>query len=444
MDVESAAKSAKAAQLTLGNLSRKDKDAALRAISEGLQRCKAQIFEANERDVAKAKAINLAPPLLKRLKFDDQKLVEVCSGIESLCALSDPVGRIIARRQLAEGMRLDQVSTPIGLIGMIFESRPDALIQIACLCLKSGNAVLLKGGREARETNSVLSHLIESASTDAGLPPHWIVNLETREDVGALLSLDRYIDLIIPRGSNEFVKYIMANSTIPVMGHADGICHAYIDESADTAMALRICLDSKTQYAAVCNAAETFLVHSHCAERILPPLKRALEEKSVEIRGCPRCQGIIACAGAFEEDWSTEYLDLIVSIKIVDSLDEAIDHINHYGSHHTDSIITNDRISAERFMAKVDSACVFWNASTRFADGYKFGLGAEVGISTSKLHARGPVGLEGLSIYKWKLYGHGDIVSDFNDGIRRFSHRELGIEGDQGGGIRGYRRSMVS
>jgi glutamate-5-semialdehyde dehydrogenase len=425
MDVKQRAIEAKKASLFLGTLSNDAKNEALKRVKASLSESAAAIFAANASDMERARAEGLALPLQKRLRFDEKKLSSVLSGIDSLVSLPDPVGRMLSARELAPGMVLNQVSCPMGVIGMIFESRPDALVQIACLCLKSGNAVLLKGGREAKETNAALAAAIRSATDEAGFPGAWLANLESREDVQDMLTLDTYIDLIIPRGSNEFVRFIMNNSDIPVMGHADGICHVYIDEAADRDMAIDLCLDAKTQSVATCNAAETFLVHASVAETFLPALSLALKSKNVEIRGCERTRKLIECLPATEDDWGTEYLDYIVSIKLVDSLDQAIDHINAYGSHHTDAIVTPSRERAERFLSQVDSACVFWNASTRFSDGFKFGLGAEVGISTSKLHARGPVGLDGLVIYKWKLYGSGDLAADYDEGRKAFTHRSL-------------------
>ncbi len=425
MDIELIARKAKQASLSLGAMSSEQKNRALAVVAQALEASAKDIFAANALDLSDAQAQGLASPLVKRLRFDRSKLDEVLAGIQSLIQLPDPVGRLLAQRELSEGLVLRQLSCPLGLIGMIFESRPDALVQIASLCLKSGNAVLLKGGREAMRTNAALAACIAKASQTANCPEGWIANLESREEVQAMLKLEGIVDLIIPRGSNEFVKYIMANSAIPVMGHADGLCHVYIDQAADIDMAVRVCVDSKTQYVAVCNAAETFLVHAGIAAALLPKLNRALLEKNVLVKGCPRTQAIIDCQAARDEDWDAEYLDYIVSIKILDDIEEAIDHINAHGSHHTDAIVTRDAAAAGRFQAMVDSACVFHNASTRFADGFKFGLGAEVGISTSKLHARGPVGLEGLVIYKWLLDGSGDIVADFASGSRGFSFKEL-------------------
>jgi glutamate-5-semialdehyde dehydrogenase len=310
---------------------------------------------------------------------------------------------------------------------VVFESRPDALVQISTLCLKSGNAVLLKGGSEAAKTNRILARTIADASEKAGLPKGWIQLLETRQDVAQMLALDESIDLVIPRGSNEFVRYIMDNTNIPVLGHADGICHVYVDAGADLDMAVNITVDSKCQYVAVCNAAETLLVDGAIAEEFLPKAKAALEQKGVELRGCERTASIIDVKPATEEDFSTEYLDYILSIKIIEGLDGAIEHINRYGSKHTDAIVTADKSKAERFMSLVDSANVFWNCSTRFSDGFRYGLGAEVGISTSKVHARGPVGLEGLVIYKYKLRGSGQIVADYSgQNPKQFTHKKIG------------------
>jgi len=310
---------------------------------------------------------------------------------------------------------------------MIFESRPDALVQMAGLCLKSGNAVLLKGGREALETNRVLARVIGEATEKAGLEASWIHLLETREDVTAMLELDEYIDLIVPRGSNDFVRHIMINTTIPVLGHADGVCHAYVDATVDVEAAVDVVVDSKTQYVAVCNAIETLLVHADAAPRFLPAMAQAMQEKGVELRGCSRTREYLPdVAAADESDWGTEYLDYILAVRVVDSAGEAISHINRYGSHHTEAILSTDESAAHTFMDRVDSASVMWNCSTRFADGFRYGLGAEVGISTSKLHARGPVGLEGLVTYKWLLYGSGQLVARYSgEDARSYTHRPL-------------------
>jgi glutamate-5-semialdehyde dehydrogenase len=401
------------------------KNAALAAIREAIVQNSDRIISANAEDLTDAKKNGLAVPLLKRLKFDNSKISEVCAGIESLIGLEDPVGRTLSATELDSGLELYKVSCPIGVIGVIFESRPDALVQISTLCLKSGSAVLLKGGSEAAKTNKILAEIITEVSVKAGIPAGWLGLLQTRADVAEMLEMDDLIDLIIPRGSNEFVRHIMQNTTIPVLGHADGICHVYVDKAADVEMAVKISVDSKCQYVAVCNAAETLLVHKDIAEKFLPEVRAALEREKVEIRGCEKTRAIISVKPATEQDWKTEYLDYIISIRTVDSIEQAIEHINTYGSGHTDAIITQDKSAAARFLSLVDSADVFWNASTRFADGFRYGLGAEVGISTNKIHARGPVGLEGLVIYKWLLAGNGQIVADYAEGRKKFTHRKI-------------------
>lgn len=425
MSVLESARRAKAAALQLAAIDSKTKNQALELCIEMLQERREEIFRANEADLLQSQRDELALPLQKRLRFDQNKLDEVISGLRSLQGLADPVGQTLAATQLAEGLDLYRVSCPIGVIGMIFESRPDALVQISSLCLKSGNAVLLKGGSEAKHTNSILKEIIQTATARAGIPEEWIQLLESREDVNALLKLDEYVDLIIPRGSNEFVRYIMENSNIAVLGHADGICHCYVDEFADVDMAVKLVVDSKTQYVAVCNATETLLVHQGIAEEFLPQLKVAMDQKQVELVGCEATRGIIQVAAATETDWKTEYLDYKLSIKVVADLAEAINHINNYGSGHTDAIITKDPRRAAEFMELVDSGNVFWNCSTRFSDGFRYGFGAEVGISTNKIHARGPVGLDGLVIYKYKVIGHGQIVADFAEQRQKFTHKRL-------------------
>jgi glutamate-5-semialdehyde dehydrogenase len=425
MDMTTLAQNAKKAAIQLTGAGTALKNEALTQIAEALDKNREAILSANLQDLERSQAENLAAPLLKRLKFDDAKLSDVIEGIKSLIKLDDPVGKTLLATEMDEGLELYRISCPIGVIGIIFESRPDALVQISTLCLKSGNAVLLKGGREAALTNRALFNVIRDASVAAGLPDNWIVLLESRDEVNEMLKLDKYVDLIIPRGSNEFVRYIMDNSRIPVLGHADGICHCYVDEKADLAKAVDIVLDSKTQYVAVCNALETLLVHKNVAEAFLPMLKAALEKKVVEIRGCEKTQLIIESNPACDKDWETEYLDYILSVKIVDSLDEAIDHINTYGSGHTDAIVSEDKECINKFLEYVDSGNVFANCSTRFSDGFKYGFGAEVGISTNKIHARGPVGLEGLVTYKYKLIGNGHIVSDYAEKRKQFHHKSL-------------------
>ena len=402
------------------------RNAALTAMADALQKHRTEIFAANAEDVTRAKAENLAAPLLHRLLFGEEKLASVVEGLHALAALPDPIGQTTLSRELTDGLDLYRVTCPIGVVGVIFESRPDALVQIASLCLKSGNAALLKGGREALATNRALHAALEEAVTAAGLPAACLTLLETREDVGEMLKEDTLIDLIIPRGSNAFVRWIMDHSRIPVLGHSDGICHVYADAAADLAMAVKVTVDSKVQNVSVCNAAETLLVHQAIAADLLPLLKSAMDEKQVELRGDERTRRIIDCKPAADADWDTEYLDRILSIRVVDSLQEAIDHINRHGSHHTDCIITRDDAAAKEFLLRVDSAGVYRNVSTRFADGFVYGFGAEVGIATGKLHARGPMGLEGLTTYKYKLLGDGQCMAEMKSGARRYTHKELG------------------
>ncbi|MHC4657647.1 MAG: glutamate-5-semialdehyde dehydrogenase [Planctomycetota bacterium] len=430
MNIAEIAAAARLASIRLGAVGTDAKNNALAQIAKALEQHSEKIVSANKKDLAGAEKHNLAAPLLKRLKFDEGKIADVVAGIESLVKLDDPVGKTITATELDQGLELYKVSCPIGVIGVIFESRPDALVQISTLCLKSGNAVLLKGGSEAANTNRILAKVISEVSEKVGLPKGWLGLLETRADVKEMLAFDEYIDLIIPRGSNEFVRYIMDNTNIPVLGHAEGICHVYVGADANLEWGVNIVVDSKCQYVAVCNAAETLLVDEKIARDFLPKVKTALEAKNVEIRGCEKTRSIIDVKPATEEDWSTEYLDYIISIKVVAGLDEAIEHINKYGSNHTDAIVTSNKEKAGKFMDLVDSANVFWNCSTRFGDGFRYGLGAEVGISTNKIHARGPVGLEGLVIYKWKLLGTGQIVADYCGGdSKKFTHKRI-VSGD--------------
>ena len=398
---------------------------ALARIRASLLAHKDEIFAANAADLAAADEAGVAPAVVKRLRFDEHKLADVCAGIDDTIALPDPVGRTLLKREMDEGLVLVRESCPIGVIGVIFEARPDALVQISSLCLKSGNCAILKGGSETMRTNRALFELIHAAAVEAGLPAGCLHQVEARADINELLGCDTSVDLLIPRGSNAFVRYIMDNTRIPVMGHSDGICHIYVDGAADIEKAVRICVDAKIQYTAACNAVETLLVQRSAAAELLPPIVAALQAEGVEVRGTDEVRAIADCAPATDADWDTEYLALIVSIKLVDGVDEAIDHINRHGSHHTDAIITEDAATAARFMQLVDSAGVYQNCSTRFADGFRYGFGAEVGISTSKLHARGPVGLEGLVTYKYKIFGSGQIVGDYASGKSSFHFKDL-------------------
>ena len=423
--IRSMAFAARQAGLALSATTAAQRNAALVAIGKAIERHMPAILAANEADIAKATQEALSAPMLSRLRFGQAKAQRVVEWLNALAQLADPLGHVQYATEIAQGLRLYRTTCPIGVIGVIFESRPDALVQITSLCLKSGNAVLLKGGREALGTNEALFEAIVEGAREAGLPDGWCHLLHSREDVDAMLRQDDCIDLIIPRGSNAFVRHIMQNSAIPVLGHSEGICHVYVDQQPDLAEAVRIVVDSKTQNLSVCNAAETLLVHRACAEAFLPAVAEALRAKGVELRGDERTRAIVPCTPATEEDWHTEYLDAILSIAVVDSLDDAIAHINRYGSRHTDAILSTDAAAVERFMTLVDSADVFANCSTRFSDGFLFGFGAEVGIATGKVHARGPMGLEGLCTYKYKLYGQGHTLADLNAGRFALLHRPL-------------------
>jgi len=425
MDYQDFTKKIKQDSFKMASLPADKRNFALSEIAKALAENKERIALANLEDLKRAEIDNLSAPILSRLKFDESKLEENLTGISDLINLPDPLFKKVFERQLDDGLILQRVTCPIGVIGVIFESRPDALIQISALCIKSGNCCILKGGSEAMNTNRVLFDIIKEAGIKAGLPEGFAALAESRADISELLKCHESIDLIIPRGSNSFVQYIMENSKIPVMGHADGICHVYVDKAANLKKAVPIIIDAKTQYVAACNALETLLIHKDIAPVLLPILKEQFDEKGTVIKGCDFSKNIVGMADADEEDFRTEYLDYILSIRVVDSLEDAIMHINTYGSHHTDSIITEDADAAEMFMESVDSAGVYQNCSTRFADGFRYGFGAEVGISTSKLHARGPVGLDGLISYKYKLFGDGHIVSDYSEGRKTFKFKEL-------------------
>jgi glutamate-5-semialdehyde dehydrogenase len=426
-----AAKKARSASVVMARLSGEQKNNALLAVAEGISRHREEILAANRLDLLAAgpqvESGRMSVGLYNRLKLDDAKLRDIATGIQQVVAMGDPVGRVTLATELDEGLTLRRVTCPIGVIGVIFESRPDALVQITSLCLKSGNAVLLKGGSEAENSNRALFGVIHSSAVGLGIPAEGMVLLESREDVKALLEAGDFVDLIVPRGSNELVRFIQQNTVIPVIGHAEGICHIYVDSDGDLEKAVRIIVDAKVEYPAACNAVETLLVHRDAAASLLPRVADALKSRGVELRCDERSIKYVADARqSSESDWSTEYCDLILSIKVVDSIDEAIQHINIYGSNHTDAIITEREAAWESFFAGVNSAGVYLNASTRFADGYRYGFGAELGISTSKLHPRGPVGLEGLVTYKYKLVGDGHTGKMYSvDGGRRFAHRSL-------------------
>lgn len=425
------AQNAKLASYTLASLSTLVKDNALAAIADKLEASKDIIFAENLKDLDEAKKLldsgEINPSTYNRLKLDDNKMRDMIQGIRDVRKLEDPVNRKEWAMGMDTGLDLYRVSCPIGVIGVIFEARPDVIPQISALAVKSGNAVILKGGKEAYNTNTVLASLINDAIAEIpDFPKNTINLLHSREDVAKLLQLDEYIDLIIPRGGNALVQYVKNNTKIPVMGHADGVCHIYIDESADLTKVADICIDAKVQYPSACNAVETILIHEELLLNYLPELVEKLENAGVVVKACERCRNFVPqVQPASKEDWATEYGDKTVSIKAVKDLFDAIAHINIYGSGHTDCILSEDKQSIETFMNLVDSAGVFANASTRFADGFRYGLGAEVGISTSKTHARGPVGLEGLVIYKYKLYGSGQIVEPYAVGRKTFIHQRI-------------------
>lgn len=435
MSMKDVAAKMKMASPKLAVSSCEQRNKALIKVKEELLAAKDSIFEANHNDMEAAGASHTAPAVMKRLKFDEGKLADVCKGIDQLISLADPLGKQSLARALDDGLTLYRVSCPIGVVGIIFEARPDALVQISSLCIKSGNCAILKGGKETVHTNKVLFDCIHKAVMAAGLPEYSLYQATLHNEIDELLACERYVDLLIPRGSNQFVQYIMNNTKIPVMGHADGVCHIYVDKDADVNKALPIIIDAKTQYTAACNAVETLLIHRDIADFFLPKLAKTLQEHGITCRGSKEVAGILAsqnrendsfaCEVMGDEDYHTEYLDLVVSLKLVSGVEEAIDHINYFGSHHTDCIITENTDTANVFMQMVDSAGVYQNCSTRFADGFRYGFGAEVGISTSKLHARGPVGLEGMVTYKYKLYGDGQIVGDYASGKKSFHFQDI-------------------
>lgn len=425
MDIRTEVKKMKKDSPAMAALSPETRNQALAAVAAALSAQKEEIFSANREDMEAAAQAGIAPAVMKRLKFDEHKLADVLAGIEELKNLPDPLSQIQLARELDEGLTLYRTTCPIGVIGIIFEARPDALVQISSLCIKSGNCAVLKGGKETARTNKALFRLIYDAVTSCGLPKGCMLQAELHNEIDELLSCHDCVDLLIPRGSNQFVQYIMNNTKIPVMGHADGVCHIYVDEFYDMEKALPILVDAKTQYTAACNAVETLLVNRKIAAGFLPAAKKALEGAGVKLRGTEEAASLLSCEIMGKEDFDTEYLALTLSVKLVDSLEEAVAHINHFGSHHTDCIITENKEHALKFMQLVDSAGVYQNCSTRFADGFRYGFGAEVGISTGKIHARGPVGLEGLVTYKYQLFGNGQIVGDYASGKKQFHFKDL-------------------
>lgn len=429
---------AKAASATLAASTAEQRNAALLAMAAALEKHSEAILTANKKDVEAAQAQlaagEISDALVGRLKLDQAKLQTVIDGIRQVAALPDPLGHVSLAKELDEGLNLTRVTCPIGVIAVIFESRPDVLPQIVSLCIKSGNATILKGGREALHSNQATFKVVSEALAASGVSSDAIALVHSRESVAEILQASSLVDLIVPRGSNELVRHIQMNTRIPVLGHADGICHVYVDDKADLNKALRIVVDSKVQYPSACNACETLLIHKSIASEFLPRIVTMLLEKNVQLRlddSSLKCMGAVSTDStqigvAYEQDWSTEYCDLILSVKLVESIDEAIAHINRYGSGHTESIVTESDAAFDKFFAQVNSAGVYQNASTRFADGFRYGFGAEVGISTGRMHPRGPVGVEGLVTYKYKLKGSGHIVATYSGPkARRFSHRDV-------------------
>lgn len=415
MDFLKIAQAAKAASLEIANTETNLRNKALLKIADELEACKDEIFEANKADLnASAKFVEwgeMPKSVFNRLKLDNNKMRDMIQGIRDVAQLPDPINRKLLVRELDKDLILYKISCPIGVLGIIFEARPDVIAQISALAIKSANAVILKGGKEAKNTNKKIYEVITKALAKVKkFPKNVIQQVYTREDVGKMLDCDKYINLVIPRGGNSLVKFIKENTKIPVLGHADGICHIFVDESADLEMAEKIIIDAKTQYPSACNSVETLLIHGNFPYK--EKLLAALQLAEIKLNFKP-------------DNWAFEYGDKILAFKYVDTIEEAIQHINTYGSGHTDCIITRDAANGEKFMNKVDSAGVYMNASTRFADGFRYGFGAEVGISTNKTHARGPVGLEGLTIYKYKLIGSGQIVADYVNGDRKFTHKDL-------------------
>jgi len=433
-DVASIARSAREASRKLALLSGEIRNAALLTIADALEGNGGRVLAANAKDCAAAETLastgEMTPAMLSRLRIKESGIAEMAARIREVANLPDPLGKRLAATELDQGLILHKESCALGVIAVVFESRPDVVPQVASLALKSGNAVLLKGGAEATNSNeSIVAVWREALRRFPDVPQESIHLLQSRSDVLELLRLRGEVDLLIPRGSKEFVAFMEQNSRIPVVGHGEGICHVFVDRAADLNRAVTVTLDSKVQYPAACNSVETLLVHKDVAAAFLPRVVAELNRANVEVRGCPRVLALlpeVKLVPAIEKDWSTEYSELILSVKIVDTVEQALEHIQRYGSKHTECIVTEDQAVAERFLQEVDAAGVFHNASTRFADGYRYGLGAELGISNGKLHARGPMGIEGLTTYKYKLRGNGHIAAEYSSGVRHFTHKPLG------------------
>ncbi len=431
-DLESTLRRSRSAAQAMAVMATDRKNKALRRLAGLIEARQDFLLSENARDLDEQRD-RISQSLYQRLVLSESKLSGLIQGILDVCNLEDPVGRVISRTELDEGLTLDKETVPIGVVGIIFESRPDVVPQILSLILKSGNAVVLKGGSEAVHSNRAFLSVVDELNRHCPwLPLGWAVQLDSREDVWEMLRHPEFLDLVIPRGSNQLVRSIMDASQVPVLGHTEGVCHLYVDAEADLEKAVELAVDGKAQYPSACNSIETLLVDRSLADRYLPRVKKALDAVEVELRGCPEtCELLPGIQEATEDDWTTEYGDLTLAIRVIGGLDEAVDHINSHGSHHTDAIVSENPATRERFLAAVDSASVFANASTRFADGFRFGLGAEIGISTARTHARGPVGLEGLVIYKYKLRGDGQIVAEYSGPeAKPFRHRALAADNE--------------
>ncbi len=410
-DIETIGKQAREAAHALSSLSPSIKNSALLVVAGRLRNSVDQLQEANEKDLTAGREKGLSDAMLDRLELTSARIEGMAEGLETVAALPDPVGDIVNQTTHPNGLRIAQIRQPLGVVAIIYESRPNVTADAAALCLKSGNATILRGGSEAIHSNLAIAAIFMEGAQEAGVPEHavQIITTTDRAAVGELLKMDRYVDVIVPRGGKGLIQRIYDESRIPVVAHLDGICHTYIHADADLAMAKSIAINAKLQRPGVCNAMETLLIHEAAAEDFLPDFAQALDVADCELRGCERTRAIIDCEEATEEDWTTEYLDQILSVKIVSSFEEAVEHINHYGSHHSDAIITEGYAAAEQFLEQIDSASVYVNASTRFTDGFEFGLGAEIGISTNKLHCRGPMALKELTCLKYVVRGTGQI-----------------------------------
>jgi glutamate-5-semialdehyde dehydrogenase len=436
LSVRAIAENAKRASRALASSTAEQRIATIRAAADLIELNRPTLLESNSQDLDDARQMlasgEINAATFERLRLTGKKVAEMTRSMLAVAELPDPTGRVLQRTELDANLVLEKISCPLGVLAIIFEARPDAVTQIGALGLKSANAVILKAGREVERTASALVKIIRQALTKCGLPEDAVAMVTGRDSVQQLLGMSDLVDMVIPRGSKQLVEFVQANTRIPVLGHAEGVCHIYVDAAADPDMALAIIDDSKTDYPAACNAAETLLVHEAIATSLLPRLARRLHSRQVVLRGCEKTRTILAgqpVEAVAEREWNTEYSDLVLAVRVVKSMDDAIAHIHTHGSAHTETIVTQDMVAAERFLAAVDAAGVFHNVSTRFADGYRYGFGAEVGISTSKLHARGPVGLEGLTTYKYVLRGTGQLAGEYQGpNARSFTHRKLPVE----------------